>query len=122
VKITERLEKEEEQRQLQLYGIEPPKLDSGERPELLAYKQLKNQMSQFDQLIDTQVVKNNVKAQMNAIRDNDFKTIDKLQADKMLDKKFINDYLGEDMYDKEDIDPNILNRDYNSPQLNKSAY
>jgi len=59
---------------------------------------------------------------MNAIRDNDFKTIDKLQADKMLDKKFINDYLGEDMYDKEDIDPNILNRDYNSPQLNKSAY
>lgn len=59
---------------------------------------------------------------MNAIRDNDFKTIEKLQADKMLDKKFINDYLGEDMFEKEEVDPNILNRDYNSPQLDKSAY
>ena len=59
---------------------------------------------------------------MNAIRDNDFKIIDKLQTDKMLDKQFINDYLGDDMFEKEEIDPNILNRDYNSPQLDKSAY
>ena len=67
-------------------------------------------------------MKNNVKAQMNAIRDNDFKTIEKLQANKMLDKKFIDDYLGEDLFEKEEVDPNILNRDYNSPQLDKSAY
>jgi hypothetical protein len=33
----------------------------------------------------------------------------------MLDKKFINDYLGEDVYEKDEVDPNILNRDYNSP-------
>ena len=59
---------------------------------------------------------------MNAIRDNDFKTIEILQTDKMLDKQFIDEYLGEDMYEKEDIDPNILNREYKSPQLNKSAY
>ena len=59
---------------------------------------------------------------MNAIKDNDFKAIDQLQTDKMMDKKFIDNYLGEDMYDKEDIDPNTLNREYKSPQLNKSAY
>ena len=59
---------------------------------------------------------------MNAIKYNDFKAIDQLQTDKMMDKKFIDNYLGEDMYDKEDIDPNTLNREYKSPQLNKSAY
>ena len=30
----------------------------------------------------------------------------------MNDKKFIDEYLGEDMYDKEDLDPNVLNREY----------
>jgi hypothetical protein len=40
----------------------------------------------------------------------------------MLDKEFINGYLGEDMYDQDEIDPKVLNRDYKSPQLDKSAY
>ena len=30
----------------------------------------------------------------------------------MNDKKFIDEYLGEDMNDKEDLDPNVLNREY----------
>ena len=40
-----------------------------------------------------------------------------------MDKEFINGYLGEDIFDKEDIDPKVLNRDYNNnTQLDKTAY
>ena len=60
---------------------------------------------------------------MIAIDKDDFKAIEKLQKGNQMDKDFINGYLGEDVFDKEDIDPKVLNREYNNnTQLDKTAY
>ena len=113
--------KEDEERQLQLYGTKPPAEEEGPG-EMLAYQQLQQHKADMNKLTDTKFISKQNQAVQLALQREDFKLYDQLTKEgKKDDKQFVYDYLGEDMSDGKSLDGKNLNKEYD-PKLDQSKY